>query len=202
MLHSLLGPPERRVAVLYAMENSVYNDFESCDVYDARRNALTFPGGAPIVAHPPCRLWGRLAAQSKAPHSERWLAIHAVLMVWQYGGVVEHPANSKLWREMRLAPPGSVDVHGGFTFPIDQSCFGHRAQKPTWLYIVGLAPCELPAIPLKLGTASHVVNTRIRKGNIGWRPSIKKLERSATPPALAAWLVAVAQLTQKPRLEE
>jgi hypothetical protein len=41
--------------------------------------------------------------------------------------------------------------------PIDQYWFGHRAEKKTILYIVGINPTELPAFPYVMGRASHVV---------------------------------------------
>ena len=38
------------------------NDYgEGFDCWDIERNALNWPGGNPIVAHPPCRAWGQLS---------------------------------------------------------------------------------------------------------------------------------------------
>lgn len=51
------------VAVLFARADSIYKGLPGVDVYDADRDARTFPGGCPVVAHPPCRAWavsGRL----------------------------------------------------------------------------------------------------------------------------------------------
>ena len=72
-------------------------------------------------------------------------------------------------------------------------------MKMTWLYIVGIAPRELPPFPLKLGEATHVIarhrngpgNT---KGCPGWRPETSKAEREHTPELLARWLVSLAAL--------
>ena len=74
---------------------------------------------------------------------------------------------------------------------------GHRADKATWIYIVGIEPGDLPAMPLRLGRSTHVIaqgrtrkdGTRIRKGDAEWRPEVTKAEREHTPAALAAWLV-------------
>ena len=52
-----MNPP---VAVLFARADSVYKTLPGCDVYDIDRDALTFPGGNQVVAHPPCRAWGQL----------------------------------------------------------------------------------------------------------------------------------------------
>jgi len=98
-----------------------------------------------------------------------------------------------------LPAPGQRDAFGGWTLPIVQSWWGHRAEKATWLYIVGCAPAEVPQMPMLLGESSHVITQcrtvsggRLRKGMRGWRPECTKAEREATPPALAAWLVDLA----------
>jgi hypothetical protein len=48
----------REVAVLFARADSIYKTLAGCDVWDEARDALKWPGGAPIIAHPPCRAWG------------------------------------------------------------------------------------------------------------------------------------------------
>lgn len=197
-----------KVAVLFARRDSIYKADPRCDVYDADRDARTWKGGAPVVAHPPCRGWGRLRALANpAPH-ERDLAIFAVAQVRQYGGVLEHPARSTLWGAAGLPEPGEVDEWGGWTLPIVQRDFGHRAEKPTWLYIVGAPPC-LPPLPLRLGTATHVIGrsgrnrdgSRLKKGDAGWRPEVTKAEREHTPRALARWLVDLAASCMPARQE-
>jgi hypothetical protein len=69
---------------------------------------------------------------------------------------------------------------------IEQWWFGHRAQKKTLLYIVGCQPSDIPPYPLRLGEATHVIQTRKRSGQ---RPDVSKAEREHTPLALALWLV-------------
>lgn len=44
-----------RVAVLFAREDSVYKTLPECEVYDMARDARTYDGPWPVVAHPPCR---------------------------------------------------------------------------------------------------------------------------------------------------
>ena len=44
-----------QVAVLFARADSIYKTLPGCDVYDIKRDARTWPGGCPVVAHPPCR---------------------------------------------------------------------------------------------------------------------------------------------------
>lgn len=49
----------REVAVLFARADSHYKAIDGCDVWDIERDARKWPGGAPVVAHPPCRAWGK-----------------------------------------------------------------------------------------------------------------------------------------------
>lgn len=77
---------ENKVAVLFALKNSIYKTIPGCDVYDIKRNALTFPGRLPIVAHPPCRAWGRLRGLANIVEEEKDLARWALSQVRQWGG--------------------------------------------------------------------------------------------------------------------
>ncbi|KKL45693.1 hypothetical protein LCGC14_2353050 [marine sediment metagenome] len=184
------------VAVLFVTPDSVYKSIPGCDCYDAEREARTYSGGMPIVAHPPCRLWGRMKHLSTAPIEEKELAIWAVHMVREHGGVLEHPQASSLWPHMDLPRGGqSPDAWGGFTLDVDQYWWGHRAQKRTWLYICGMQRGELPTTPFRLGRATHGISNNRKKDG---RPEITHSERSATPPAFAAWLVEVARRTRRP----
>lgn len=97
---------------------------------------------------------------------------------------------------------------GGWTLPISQRWWGHKAEKLTWLYIVGVGRRDIPNVPLRLGEATHVVcssrrdgGVRLVKGMPGWRPDMKKPEREATPPELAAWLVELARRTRSNGME-
>lgn len=87
-------PPEPTVAVLFARADSVYKTLPGTDVWDAARDARNWPGGVPVVAHPPCRAWGRLAHMAKPKPDEKDLARWAVAQVRRFGGVLEHPAAS------------------------------------------------------------------------------------------------------------
>lgn len=182
------------VAVLFARADSNYKAHALADVYDEARDARTWAGGAPVVAHPPCRAWGRLRAFAKPAEHEKALALLAVAHVRRYGGVLEHPEASSLWKAAGLPRPGEgKDEHGGWTLCIDQFWWGHRARKRTWLYIVGCEGHELPDIPLRLGDAPCVVGLYSGRDRSRSRRSISKAEREHTPPALAAWLLDLAQ---------
>ena len=183
----------KEVSVLFARADSVYKTLPGCDVWDAERDARKWQGGSPVVAHPPCRAWGRLRHFAKPVPGEMELATRAVDQVRKYGGVLEHPKGSRLWVS-RLPYPGEIDEFGGFTLPILQFWFGHRCEKATWLYIVGVNPDQLPPIPFALGSATHVIQSRKRSD---YRPHVPKPEREHTPRQLAEWLVEMARTTKR-----
>lgn len=194
-----------QVAVLFARSDSVYKTINGCDVFDIDRDARSWAGGCQVVAHPPCRGWGQLRHMANPRPGEKDLALWAVRQVRRHGGVLEHPASSSLWGEAGLPLPGQRDDFGGWTLPISQSWWGHRAEKMTWLYIVGCEPAELPVMPIVLGRSSHVIaqnrtlpgGVRLIKGMPGWRPEVTKAEREHTPGELALWLVDLARTCKK-----
>lgn len=170
----------KNVAVLFCRKDSIYKHL-GVDCWDESRDATRYAGAAPVVAHPPCRSWGRLRTFSKPVEGEQDLARFAVRKVRENGGVLEHPASSTLWQDQNLPRPGcGKDAHGGWTLGIHQHCFGHEAEKATWLYIVGVEAGQLPSLPLILGSAERLVENMGRK------------QREATPPDLAMWLIELA----------
>lgn len=182
------------VAVLFARRDSIYKGMPGVDVYDIERDARQWLGGIPGVFHPPCRAWGRLRTFAKPRKGERLCATWAVRQVRQWGGVLEHPAASRLWPRCGLPEPGAGrDKYGGWTLGIHQHWWGHRAAKATLLYIVGCEPKDIPDMPpLRLDEPTHVVQGR------GGRPHISKAEREHTPPELACWLVELAKSCKAP----
>lgn len=184
------------VAVLFARADSIYKTMPGLDVWDIERDARKWSGGSSIVAHPPCRAWGRLRQFCHAAPGERLLAPYAVHLVRCYGGVLEHPAESTLWGDQSLPRPGQFpDQFGGYSIAVDQFIFGHRAEKSTWLYIVGCDPDDLPFLPIRGGSPTHCVRPTKAYPRL---PSITKREREATPPEFAAWLVEVARRCEAP----
>lgn len=189
------------VGVLFARSDSHYKAVAGADVWDIDRDARGYAGPGPVVAHPPCRGWGRLRGLANPRAGELDLGHFAVAMVRMFGGVLEHPAGSTLWDAAERPRPGERDVFGGWTFAAPQRWWGHRAEKWTWFYIVGCEPARLPSVPLALGEASHVIGSsgrrrdggRLHKGDAGWRPEVSMREREATPPALCTWLLDLAR---------
>lgn len=181
------------VAVLFARADSHYKLLPDVEVYDMERDARTYDGPFPVVAHPPCRAWASLRNHAKPRPDERNLGRLAVALVREFGGVLEHPQRTTLWDAQGLPKVGERDAFGGYTLVIDQNWWGHRAQKRTRLYVVGCAPTEIPEMPLRLGPATHTVGLWSGRDKQTCRPSIAKHEYEHTPHELAAWLVALAQ---------
>lgn len=191
----------KEVAVLFARKDSIYKTMPGVDVYDIDRDARTWPGGCPLVAHPPCRAWGAFSMFAKPRDDERALAPWAIAQIRRFGGVLEHPAGSKLWPELGLPEPGQRDDFGGWTLPIHQHWWGHRAEKKTRLYIVGIDPRDIPPIPMRLDEPTHVIGDVGRASDGTKRPEVSKAEREHTPPELAHWLVELARRTSVRELE-
>jgi hypothetical protein len=133
--------------------------------WDESRDAKSYDGPGPIVAHPPCGPWGR--SRHLYTGNEHDCAPRAVEQVRRVGGVLEHPAQSRLWREGPRCsvasgqhchhfsedggpccacafeslpyPEHAEDSFGGFTVQVDQVEWGHCARKRTWLYVVGVS---------------------------------------------------------------
>ena len=58
----------RTVAALYVQKGGAYYDLEGVDPWDEQRDARLYAGPHPVVAHPPCSRWCRLAGLVEA----RW----------------------------------------------------------------------------------------------------------------------------------
>jgi len=191
------------VSILFARQDSVYKSLPDCDVWDIDRDARNWPGGTPVVAHPPCRAWGRMRHFARPRPDEKDLARWSVAMVRQWGGVLEHPEASSLWTDQSLPRPGPrMDAHGGFTLAVLQKWWGHRADKSTWLYVCGIDRAKVPAFPINLHESRYVVTSSLyRAGNPRWKPHLPKDEREHTPEAFAVWLSDLAALCQEPKLQ-
>ena len=178
------------ITVLFAREDSIYKLMPECDVWDKNRDALNWRGGNSVIAHPPCRLWGRLRTFANVVPGEKELAIWAVEQIRRWGGVLEHPYGSQLWNHCGLARPGRPrDMYGGWTLAMPQFWLGHKAEKATWFYIVGCEPDEVPQVPMIFREPEYVVQTRKR---INYRPHIPKADRDRTPFEAARWLIHIA----------
>lgn len=177
----------RRIAALYVDPRGPYARMALVECWDEKRDARLYEGPHPVVAHPPCGPWGRLARFCTKQDAS--CGPRAVEQVRAYGGVLEHPAGSRLWDACNLPPPWHPDDHGR-TIEVEQVRWGHVARKRTWLYMVGVADAgQFP--PAREPT--HWV--RKRPGEIV--PAGIKMcspeQRRRTPIAFAEWLVSLAR---------
>jgi hypothetical protein len=175
------------IPVLYCQVNSNYKKYNSCDIYDYKRDALTFKGNMPVICHPPCRLFSRLRAFSTAPACEVLHGFRSISLVRKNGGIVENPISSTLWKIMKVGSIQNPDEYGGYLIKIHLSDFGFQAQKATGLYIVGIPFKDLPALPLSFNAITHTVSTH-KKSNL---PELPKKERSTTPDQLIKWFIQI-----------
>lgn len=189
----MVKPDQTRIPVLFTQKESVYLTIPKADCWDIERDARRWGGGSAIVAHPPCRAWGKLRTFAKPPPGEKELGIWAIRKAQLWGGVVEHPEGSHLWKELGLPFGKDQDKFGGWTLKIDQHPFGHKARKRTWLYIVGVKPQEIPNYPLSWECVQHFVAWTKAK------PGLSKPERSATPRLFAEFLIEIAQMANNRR---
>jgi hypothetical protein len=123
------------VAALYVETNGCYFGLPDVVPWDVSRDARLYDGPWPVVAHPPCGPYSRL--KHLCTKQDPSCAPRAVEQVRSFGGVLEHPQYSDLFKLCRLPYPGELpDAHGGRTFEVRQLKFGHGCEKPTWLYVV------------------------------------------------------------------
>lgn len=171
MAHRYVFFPEfPKIPVLYVRRDSIYKNLPGFDPYDDLRDARTFDGNLPVIAHPPCATWARLRSFAKQDTHD--LGIHALDMIHRNGGVLEHPAGSTLF--------DLCDRSRGFIISVNQAWFDHPAIKRTWLYICGAKLCDIPPFPLSFDTPTK----RIESMSISMREH--------TPEKFAYWLRAVA----------
>lgn len=205
-----------QVAALFVASGGPYFGVHGVDPWDERRDARSYGGADPVVAHPPCERWGRY--WHGGPNSKRFprerrtkgddagCFASALSAVRRCGGVLEHPADSSAWDAHGIIrPPSSggwvsAGLCGGWTCRVEQGHYGHRARKGTWLYAYGVG--ELPSLiwgpsaaSARLDDGYHPAAERLA-GIILPRVGVERLskrERLETPPAFRDLLLAIAR---------
>lgn len=174
------------IPVMFCERNSVYK-LLSTNVYDIYRSAIFCKSFKPAIYHPPCQSWSRLRKFSKFVPGNHWLGVWAFIRVRRFGGVLEQPAESYLFKFMKAPlPGGSYDKYGGHTIVIDQVNFGHKCRKRTWLYIVDFwANLEIN-IPAPDKKPVYVIGS---KKKVSILPTAPKKWRNYTPILLAKELL-------------
>jgi len=189
------------VAALFVDPRGHYPELAGVDCWTAERDARGYAGPHPVVAHPPCQLWTNFAGLNfiryggphNRPGNDQGCFARALDAVMQFGGVLEHPAQSHAWSTFGLPKPAlrgwSKHVFRGervWVCEIWQTAFGHKAKKPTWLFYRGKrAPLD--------ARWRRVPGTH----QVGWfdrlKPTLGKREASATPLPFALFLVELAR---------
>lgn len=193
------------VAVLYVDARGPYPELVT-HWYDEDRDAATYDGDLPVVAHPPCGPWGALKHLNKKQNKD--CGPHAVALVRRNGGVLEHPAGSGLFSHCGMPRPGGLpDAWGGVTYEVCQVDWGHVARKRTWIYVVGVPIEALPRAPAPRAPTHWVSGGRNpdRKGSGGLVPPGVRIcsaqQRRRTPVDFARWLLAIARAATPRRSE-
>lgn len=177
------GKGMRRTPVLFTRRCSVYELLPEAEPWGEERDARTYRGKRPVVAHPPCAQWSARLRHLATQDTQDCAPI-AVAIVRRVGGVLEHPKHSRLWDYAGLPVVDSDerDDWGGFSIEVNQLGWGHPISKPTWLYIVGTT---------KSVALRRLVPPRPDAKPLARNPSLR--QRDGTPAAFARTLLTIAR---------
>ena len=209
-----------RVAALYVETGGVYWDIPDVDPWNEQRDARLYAGPHAVVCHSPCQRWGRFYhGSTRKPHQfklgdDKGCFKAALASVRQFGGVLEHPKDSRAWEWFGLnKPPVSggrvrADDLGGYTCCVYQGHYGHFAGKGTWLYAFGVTlpelrwgPCEQRIHPRALELHGYEKARRIGMvAMIGGKD--KTAIRNGTPPEFRDLLLSIARTSATRRVVE
>lgn len=191
------------IAALYVQRDGCYWNLPGVDPWDEERDARAYAGPHPVVAHPPCARWSKLApsVEARCGHEvgdDGGTFEAALEAVRRWGGVLEHPAQSLAFKRYGLPRPilngWTRDLFGsGWVTELCQSAYGHRAQKRTWLYYSGGAPP--PPLDWSQPPGECVVSwDKTRK--IQSRPGVSRMHASEihlTPTPFRDLLISIAR---------
>lgn len=193
------------IAALFVQPDGCYIDQADIDAWPEWRDARKYNGPYPVIAHPPCQLWGAMAAVNYA----RWGGEHnrpgndfgcfksALDSVNKYGGVLEHPAKTRAWKEYGLTKPvgiGWQQSGEGWVCEVWQSAYGHKANKATWLYYKGKhKPFDLRWERPK---GTHQIGYQDKRGKERNKPTLNKRESNATPLEFREELMRLAKFSR------
>jgi hypothetical protein len=206
------------VAALFVDARGAYSGLADVDLWDETRDARLYPGPHPVVAHPPCSRWCRLAGLVEARWGHRRgddgdCFASALDNVRRWGGVLEHPAHSDAWIKFGLPEP---DRHGGWlktfcggwTCYVEQVRYGHMARKGTWLYAHGVKPPSMRWGHSIDSPADWRTGAK-RRALVGWcknhglehdtRPRVGKKAAAATPIEFRDALLEIARSARPAR---
>jgi len=192
-----------KVAALYVLEDGPYSNLPGVDVWGITKDARTYNGPHPVVAHPPCERWGRFAkinyarwgGEHNRPGNDAGCFASALNSVRNFNGVLEHPASSYAWAAHGLAPPGKFAwLYCGndeWVCEVWQSVYGHSCNKKTWLFYCGdNKPQELD---WSTQQGTHQIGFHDQRGKAKNRPTLSGKKASATPAKFRDLLISIAR---------
>lgn len=190
------------IAALFVQEGGCYYGLHSVDPWPESRDARNYKGDWPVVAHPPCQLWGKMArvnykrwgGDHNKPGSDGGCFDFALKTVNRCGGVLEHPAQTYAWEAYGLKKPEGIGWSKsgeGWVCEVWQSAYGHKARKATWLYYKGKVPP--PDLDWSRKPGTHQVGFQDQRGKARNKPTLSKREANATPLPFRATLLYLAQ---------
>lgn len=195
------------VAAIFVEKDGCYSNLPGVDPWDIDRDARKYEGPHPVIAHPPCHRWGKLAnvnfvrwgGEHNRPGNDGGCFATALHAVRLWGGVLEHPAQSYAWEWFGLNKPRGIgwqrSFSGYWVCEVWQSAYGHKANKATWLFYNGSAP------PQKMNwarpTGSHQVGFQDQRGKAANKPTLSPAEAKATPIAFRDALISIATKAHK-----
>lgn len=193
------------IAALFVQPDGCYVGLSHVDPWDKTRDARNYAGPHPVVAHPPCQLWGAMAnvnfarwgGEHNRPGNDGGCFAFALYAVERWGGVLEHPAATRAWARYGLLKPPAPGWHQsgrGWVCEVWQSAYGHRANKATWLYYRGArAPFDLRWARI-VGT--HQIGFQDQRGKARNKPTLRPREANATPVEFREELLRLAIQSQ------
>lgn len=195
-----------KIAALFVDPKGPYFGRRNIDAWDEDRDARDYRGPLPVVAHPPCEAWSKPAGLREWRYGypagiDGGCFASALQSVFRWGGVIEHPAESKAFYEYGLEIP----AFGKWSECCDErdrvywvTCvwqvdYGHRARKRTWLLYVG----KNPPAPMRWikgqhsACVSYSTNRTSRPTSGGNR--LRSVEAKRTPIAFCTALIGLAK---------
>ena len=196
------------ISALFVEKGGCYFDRSGVDPWDEERDARKYIGFNPVVAHPPCHRWGKMArvnfarwgGKHNVPGNDGGCFFAALSAVRLNGGVLEHPAQTYAWKFFGLTKPDKgvwkKDSDGqGWVCEVWQSAYGHLANKATWLYYVG----DKPPFELRWNrpVGTHQIGFHDKRGKYRNKPTLNKKEANATPPEFMDVLILLAEYSKQ-----
>jgi hypothetical protein len=209
------------VAALFIDPRGHYPELLGTDLcWDETRDARSYAGPHPVVAHPPCQLWVNMAAVNWKRYGRQLPAWYpggddggcfasALASVRQHGGVLEHPASSHAWDAHGLTTPKTF-FPGEHADAVAGNCTGWTLERDPYRDSIGWT-CEVwqSAYGHRARKRTWLLycgarppfelDWRRQPGThqVGWfdrnKPTLSKRAASATPERFARELIRLAE---------